>query len=276
MAPLTNSKASAKNPGTQRFTYISADVSEPNYAAPVIAEAISWNNGHAPDIVWCIAGKASTGLWLDGSMEICRRNMDINYWGSAELAHAIMKEWLDPAAPVADEPKHFIFTSSVLAFYAIAGYSPYAPAKTAIRGLADTLAQEALLYPQKVSIHVVYPGSILSAGLEEENRTKPQITHILEEDDPQQTPDQVARQAIRGLERGEYFVTVAWLGHLMKWGALGGSPRNNIVIDTLLQMLLPLIWLVALPVINWKIKTYASKHGHPSTRSAKPEKKDPT
>ncbi|KAJ2906224.1 3-ketosphinganine reductase [Zalerion maritima] len=262
-------KASAKNPESQRFTYISADVSEHNYAAAVIAEAIAWNNGKSPDIVWCIAGVATPDFWVDTPLEVSRRNMDINYWGNAEMSHAVLREWLDPSAPVTDEPKHFIFTSSVVAFYSIAGYSPYAPAKIAIRTLADTLAQEVKLYPQNVEIHVVYPGTILTAGLETENKSKPEITHILEEDDPQQSADTVARRAINGLERGEYFVTVAWLGHLMKWGMMGGSPRNNWLIDTLMQFVVALVWLIVYPIINSKLLSYAKKHGHPATYKLK-------
>lgn len=257
-------KASAKNPSTQRFHYISADVSERGYAAPLIAEAISWNNGKTPDIVWCIAGLATPHLWVDAPLEEARRNMDVNYWGNAEMSHAILNEWLAPTAPIEDEPKHFIFTSSVVAFYSVCGYAPYAPAKAAIRVLADTLAQEVLLYPQKVKIHVVFPGTIQSAGLETENITKPEITHILEEDDPVQSPDVVAKAAISGLEKGQFFVTVAWLGHLMKWGSMSGSPRNNWFIETIMSFVATLAWLIVYPVIKGKITSFAKKKGHPS------------
>lgn len=266
-------KASAKHPSTQRFTYISANVAEPNYAAPVVAQAIAWNEGNPPDIVWCIAGMASPDLWIETPLEVSRRNMDVNYWGNAEMSHAILKEWLDPSVPVDGETKHFVFTSSVVAFYSIAGYGPYSPAKIAIRNLADTLVQEVKLYPQKVKIHVVYPGTILTAGLENENKNKPEITHILEEDDPQQTADTVAREAIKGLEKGQYFVTVAWLGHMMKWGMMSGSPRNNWIIDTLMQFIVAIAWCIAHPIINGKITSYAKNHGHPSTYKAKPTKK---
>ena len=57
-----------------------------------------------------------------------------------------------------------------------------------------------------VKIHTIFPGTILSPGLENENKTKPDITFILEESDPQQTPDQVAKNAIAGLENGGYLI----------------------------------------------------------------------
>ncbi|KAF6845484.1 short-chain dehydrogenase [Colletotrichum musicola] len=264
-ALVTECEAAAKNPATQRFKYITADITLENYAAPLVAEATAWNGGRSPDIVWCVAGTASTGFWIDTPFSATRRNMDVNFYGTAEMAHAILREWLAPEAPVEDEPRHLVMTSSVVAFFTVAGYGPYASSKFAIRGLADTLSQELLLYPQNVKVHVVYPGTITSPGLENENLTKPQITHQLEELDPVQSPDEVATAAIRGLERGEYFVTVAWLGHLMRWGCLGGSVRNNWLVDIFMSWVTSWVWVFILPDLLRQCRNYGKKHGHPAT-----------
>lgn len=268
-------QAAAKNPSTQRFTYISADVSAPDYAAPLLAEAIAWNDGQPPDVVWCVAGMSTPGIYAETDFALTRRNMDVNFYGQAEMAHAVLRHWLSPDAAAGPRapPKHLVFTTSVVVFFTIVGYGPYAPAKWAVRGLADTLSQEVLLYPDNpVKVHVVYPGTILSPGLQRENSTKPQITHVLEKDDPQQTPDDVAAKAIRGLERGQYFVTVSWLGDLMKWGTMGGSLRNNWLVDTLMMMFVPLIWIFVLPDILGKIRKFGKQNGHPSTYANKVEK----
>lgn len=189
--------------------------------------------------------------------------MDLNFWGNAEMAHAILRLWCAPDAPVVPEPKHLIFTSSVVALFPVAGYGPYTPAKAALRGLADTLVQEVELYPQKVKVHIVYPGTIASPGLERENTTKPEITKIIEESDPIQTPDVAAAIAIGGLEKGYYAITVALIGHALRWGSLGGSPRNNWVVDTVMSWVISLVWIFVFPDIYGKIRTYAKKHGHP-------------
>ncbi|KAK5989975.1 3-ketodihydrosphingosine reductase gsl-3 [Cladobotryum mycophilum] len=258
-------QASAKNPDAQRFTYFAADVSAPDYAGPLLAQVIRWNNGKVPGVVWCVAGVSVPELFLDMDMASLRRQMDVNFYGTAEMSHAIMKHWLAADAPVDKEPKHLIMTASVVALYTIPGYAPYAPSKWAMRGLADTLSQEVLMYPQNVKVHVVYPGTILSPGFVNETLSKPEVTKVLESSDPKQTPDEVAEAAIQGLERGEYFVTVAWLGTLMKWGMLGGSFRNNWIIDTIGAWIVSIVWIFVQPDLHGKIKKYGKTHGHPST-----------
>lgn len=247
-------------------------MSEHDYASRVIAEAMAWNSGAAPDIVWCVAGMSTPMLWAEeGSMAAARRNMDVNYFGSAEMARAILREWLRPensSSPKA-EPKHLIFTASVLALFALVGYAPYTPSKWALRGLADTLAMELNLYPDNpVRVHVVYPATITSPGLERENKTKPEITLELEKDEPPETPDTVARRAIAGLERGEYFVAVSFLGNLMRCGVMGGSPRNNWIVDTLVGWITPIIYFFVLRIMNAQVRGWAKMHGHPA-KSAK-------
>ncbi|KEY65825.1 hypothetical protein S7711_07206 [Stachybotrys chartarum IBT 7711] len=257
-------EASAKFPGSQQFHYISADVSSTGYAAPVVAEAVQWNGGKAPDIVWCLAGIATAALFLDQPTSLMRRHMDVNFHGSVEMCHAILKEWLAPNAPVEKTPKHLILTSSVAAFWTVPGYGFYGPSKAALRCLIDDLAQEVLLYPQNVKTHLVSPGTILSPSFAEEERTKPEITKILEQDDPRQTPEAVARLSIRSLEKGHHYVTVSWLGDLMKWSVMGGIPRNNWIIDTIGAWLVPLIWIYVQFDFYHKLRSYGKKHGHPS------------
>lgn len=206
-------------------------------------------------------------LWEDSNaMTLCRRNMDVNFYGAAEMSHAILAEWLRPEAPY-KEPKHLIFTASVLALFAVAGYGPYTPSKWALRGLADTLAQEVMLYPNNpVKIHVVYPGTILSPGFERETQTKPAVTIELEKDDPKQTPEEVATAAIAGLERGDHFITINYLGSMMRWSVLGGSLRNNWIVDLVMGWIMnPLWYIIVNLVVLSGITGYAKKHGHPST-----------
>ena len=202
-----------------------------------------------------------------------RRQMNVNYWSCAEMAHGILGEWLAPPsrgsvkAKKEKDVKHLIFTSSVAVFATITGYSTYAPGKWAIRALSDSLVQEMLLYkdscPSEVKIHTVFPGTIDSPGLKNENLTKPAITHILEASDPVQSPEVVAKKSIQGLERGEYLVTVTWLGVLMRGAMQGGSPRNSWWFDTLMSWLAAVVWLFVGPDLDGKVRRFGKDKGHP-------------
>lgn len=232
----------------------------------MIREATAWNNDEAPDIVWCVAGTATPELFLDMDMKSMRKQMDINFFGTAEMSQAILKAWLAPDAPVEKQPKHLIMTASVIVFFPVVGYSPYAPSKAAMRCLADTLSHEVQLYPQNVKVHLVIPGTILSPGFERENVTKPDVTKLIEETDPRQTPDEVAQRAIAGLERGDFMIVVNWLGSLMRWGAIAGSLRNNWFVDTFMAgLILFIVWPIVHMDVLGKTRGYGKKHGHPST-----------
>lgn len=263
---LEQVQAAAKNPSTQRFRYFSADVSRHSYAGPLIAEATAWNNGRSPDIVWCMAGMSTPDLFLNLDVEDMRHQMDINYWGTAEMSHAILKEWLAQDAQVEKEPKHLIMTSSTIVFFSVVGYTPYAPTKGALRMLADTLSHEIQLYPQNVKIHIVMPGNVLSPGFERESQTKPQVTKQIEEVDPRQTPDDAARCAIEGLEKGQYIVVLNMLGILMRWAGLGASLRNNWLVDAIMSAITVSIVVPIFQMdILGKTRAYGKKHGHPAT-----------
>ncbi|KAF2729784.1 3-ketosphinganine reductase-like protein [Polyplosphaeria fusca] len=286
---LDYAKSSAKNPGTQRFHYISADVSQESENTRLLAEATAWNNGRTPEIVWANAGASKPQLFIEASVETLRQQMDLNYWAAAYLAHKTMKAWLYPDTPyqqgaTAEAPRHFIMTSSGAAFYSPAGYNPYGPAKCALRGLADGLRQEMLMYngarrsnkktsqapaPFDIKVQIVFPGTIKSPGFETENQTKHQITHLIEAEDPVQTEVEAATAAMKGLESGKFMTQTNWLTELMRLSAISGSPRDNIVKDTVGQWITSIAWLFIGPDMDGRPWGYGKKEGMPEF---KPEK----
>jgi 3-dehydrosphinganine reductase len=89
-------------------------------------------------------------------------------------------------------PGRLALVSSTVGYMSFLGWASYAPGKQALRGswafplpvgptdgimagLADTLQSELMLYPG-ISVHIYFPGSILTPGFEEEQKSKPQIT----------------------------------------------------------------------------------------------------
>jgi len=252
---------------SQKFHYISADLKNPSEGERILSEATSWNDGQPPDIVWNCAGSGRPGLFTEIPIEVFRDQMDTNYMSSVYIAHAALRAWLAPPksttnpASFSPEPRHIIFTSSVLAFYPLVGYTPYTPAKAALRTLSDTLSQELQLYsshPTAIKTHCIFPSTIYTDALEVEKETKPAVTLKLEESDNGQMPDEVAVACVRGLERGEEMITTNGLiGYLMKVGMLGSSIRNGWgILDTMTGWLASVVlifvrWDMDRTVKNW-------------------------
>ncbi|KAI1844838.1 hypothetical protein JX266_009066 [Neoarthrinium moseri] len=267
---LSSIKTKAKSPETQRFHAMSADVAEPGYAERVVSDATAWNDGQPPEIVWCLAGLSTPLLWTDeGAMKAARHNMDVNYFGTAEMSHAIMRALLHPSQR-AKKPttqkfrpavaKHIIFTGSILSTFSLAGYGTYAPSKFALHALADALVMEVRLYPDvPIDVHLVLPNSITTAGYERENANKPQITQQIEGGDKPQSPEEVAQISVTGLESGRYFISTSFVGGLMRWGTMGNSPRDNWFIDTLMAWVSPLIMAFVMWDMNSQISAWAKK-----------------
>ena len=264
-AAVNEIKSSAQSPN-QRFLHLSFDLRDPSSAPTILSTVTKWNNGSPPPIIFCCAGHCIPGFFASSSIDTLRAQMDTIYWSAAYMAHAALNVWLQPLAAIeskqtstdstADTTRHIIFTSSTLAFFPVAGYAPYSPAKAAMKSLTDTLNQELAIYngarsttsspsstsapsavPQAdIQIHTIYPMGILTPGYENENKLKPALTIMLEKDDKPQTPDEVARIAVERLERGEQHITTMFLGHLLRGVGMGASVRSG-VMDVLWHML---------------------------------------
>ncbi|WEW55814.1 3-dehydrosphinganine reductase [Emydomyces testavorans] len=272
-------KLAAFNSRKQRFHYISADLRYADEADRVLTEVTAWNNGIPPDVVWCCAGQSLPGYFINTSPQDLRDQMDTVYWTAAFTAHATLRRWLAPTSagqnPETSRRRHLIFTCSAGVFVPITGYAPYTPAKAAMRALSDTLVQEVEVYngartnprnvapPADVKVHIVYPMGILSPGFTNEQKIKPELTKLLEEADKPQTPEQVARMAIKGLEKGEYMITTVLTGTLMKAGAMGASPRNYSLLDTVTSWVSSLAFLYVIPDLTSKARNWGRKHGVP-------------
>ena len=116
--------------------------------------------------------------------------------------------------PAGSPRRKLVFVSSLAAFSAIPGYAGYAPAKAAMRMLADTLREECLLYD--IDVCCTFPGNILTPGFEIEETTKPDITRKIEGTAGTDKPDAVAKYIMSHLERGDKHITYQFEGTVIK------------------------------------------------------------
>jgi 3-dehydrosphinganine reductase len=279
-------KLSAKSQ-EQRFRHLSFDLRDPSSAPTILSSVTKWNNGSPPSIIFCCAGHCIPGFFASSSIETLRAQMDTIYWSAAYMAHAALNAWLQPplapenkqtTQPSSDNTRHIIFTSSTLAFFPVAGYAPYSPAKAAMKSLTDTLNQELSVYngarnspsssaaPQAdIKIHTIYPMGILTPGFENENKLKPALTLMLEKDDKPQTPDEVARVAVERIEGGEQHITTMFLGHVLKGVGMGASGRSG-VMDVLYHMIGSIAILFVAPEFVKKCWNWGREKGMEGAR----------
>ncbi|KAK3693070.1 hypothetical protein B0T22DRAFT_448907 [Podospora appendiculata] len=276
-ASLEQIKNSARSP-TQRFHQIAADVTTAASCAAVIAAAAAWNDATPPDIVWCCSGSAHPSLFIDTPPAQLQTMMDSNYFSCAYMAHAALNAWLRPQAevpkveaPASPSPspplpaRHLIFTASFVALYSFAGFTPYSPAKAAIRSLADSLSQEMNLYAgahptrPRVRVHTVVPATMPTQSLADENRVKTDVTKMLEEGDQVLSPDECARRAIAGLERGEELVATSAIIRLVMTSVLGGVVKG--AVDTVLAWVVVVVMVFVRWDMDRKVWRWGRKYG---------------
>lgn len=164
------------------------------------------------------------------------QGLDGVYWVSAWTAHAVVKMM------VKQRVKGTItFVSSFVGYAAIAGYSPYAPGKFALRGLADSLRAEMFLHDIKV--HLYMPAGILSPGYENEQKTKHAITKKIEESDTPISPEAAVRYLVRGIEKGNYQITNDFMTDMVRVATAGPVPWNgplDLVYSALSAIVMPI------------------------------------
>lgn len=124
----------------------------------------------------------------------------------------------------------FVLCSSLAAYVGFVGWTAYTPTKYAIRGLAECLRQELILYG--IDVHCLFPGTILTPGFIEEKKLKPALCSAMEGDDGM-SPFDVAVGSLKGVKRGEFMVTCEMTGDLLRCGSRGLMPGNGVWWDAM-------------------------------------------
>ncbi|GAA6037331.1 hypothetical protein JCM8097_008515 [Rhodosporidiobolus ruineniae] len=225
---------------SQIFQHFACDLTDPSHAASTLHLACKAHTSSSPDYVFACAGGSVPSFFTDLSAAKHWELMEWNFRTCLNTVHEAVKAMKDEGK----EGGRVVLVSSVLGLMSFAGYSSYSPSKYAIRGLAEALRNELLLYG--ISVHLFLPATIFSPGFESEMKTKPDITKRIEGPDEGMTPEGCARELIKGLDRNDFYITYEFVGHTLR-NSRGITPRNNVVLDTISG----LIGTVAYPVWRW-------------------------
>ncbi|KAG2746529.1 NAD(P)-binding protein [Suillus brevipes Sb2] len=222
----------------QIFKAFSFSLNTAEESAAALQAASDAHGGKVPDAVFACAGAAKPMYLLEMQPEDLSRGMANGYWVQAWTAFAAAKQM------VRENKKKgkIVLVSSTLGYMSLIGYSSYSPAKHALRGLADSLHSELMLYG--IDTHIFFPPTMYTPGFEEENKTKPAITRTIESTDEGLTADQAAAGLLAGVEKGHAHITADLITSLFRASTRGCAPRSNAALDFVLD----LVALVGLPI----------------------------
>jgi 3-dehydrosphinganine reductase len=173
------------------------DVTQDNTVKDVINNWISRNG--CPDILINSAGYAHPGNIEDLPVEIFRKTMNVNYFGTVNMTKAVLP------AMLARHKGIIVNISSVSGFLGIYGYTAYSGSKYAVTGFSDSLRNE--MKPKGIQVSIVFPPDTDTEQLAYESQYKPAVTKEMAGNSGLMTPQQVAKSVISGIEKGKYVIT---------------------------------------------------------------------
>ena len=200
------------------------------------------------------------GFFIDLKADQLRSCFIKNYFSAAFITQSLMRRWVKQPESSQPSPRHIVLTGSTAAFVALPGYVAYTPTKTALRALADTIRQEALMYPRDIRVHCSFPGTIFTDTFYEEQKSKSILTKKLEgSDNPNDgmSAEAVASATMAGLRRDEFLIPLDFQTRLLLNNMRGPSPPNHGLLDWLLGFLVSLVWPFIRMSMDRQTKAYS-------------------
>lgn len=213
--------------GARVFT-IAVDVTDAQATADAMDQAARYHLDGGIYALFCCAGAAEPGFFIESSPSTFAQQMSLNYGGAVNCVHPVVKALMDRRIK-----GRIILISSTLGLTGMIGYSPYSPTKFALRGLAECLRQE--LLPHGIRVHIYFVATIDSPGHERENQAKPAITKKIEEGDiSDPSPIARARTLLSGIIHESFFISSDPLTSIFMAASLGSAPSNRWLWDALM------------------------------------------
>jgi 3-dehydrosphinganine reductase len=141
---------------------IFCDTTDLDKLEPLLHEYIERRG--VPDYLFNFVGYAYPQYVENLRLDDFKRNMEVNYHGQLVPTLIVLPYYLKDR-----RGGYITYTSSVLGYLGIVGYTTYSPTKHAIVGLAESLRHE--LKPFSIRISVLYPPDTRTPGFERENET---------------------------------------------------------------------------------------------------------
>lgn len=169
----------------QTIKAISLDVTDPQNVEEVLKQID--NDIPVFALVNC-AGMAICGQIEELSNADNRKLVDLNLMGTIYCVRTLLPSLKQRQEGV------IVITASQAALFGIFGLATYSASKYALRGFAEGLEME--VRPHNISVTLALPPDTDTPGFLNENKNKPQETHLISESGGLFSPDDVAKQLI--------------------------------------------------------------------------------
>ena len=217
-------------------------------------EAVRAAMGKAGDIdlVVTCAGLSHPGRMSDVTLDVFRKEMELNYFGTLNVVHEYVQGKINRK-----ERGEILVVSSALGLIGSPGYCPYAATKYALRGLVESMTME--LPPRGIDVHVYYPSNMRTPGYEEENKTKPGEAKLIDESTQTMSAEEAADVCLERLQRDYFAICGTSDIELLRMGN-GSTVRSD---SPLTDFLLFPIWWIGLGaqrlIWKWQVASHYKK-----------------
>ena len=194
-AALEEVEAARRYP-SQHCGMVAADVSDAGQAARVIDEVTK--AAGAPEVVINSAGITQPGYIQALPLEVFRRLMEVNYYGTVYVTKAALPGMLERGAG------HIINISSMAGYVGVFGYSAYGASKFAVAGFSEVLRAE--MKPHGIRVSVAFPPDTDTPQLAFEEPFKPTETKAISGSAKALSAETVARSILKQAEKGHFFI----------------------------------------------------------------------
>ncbi|MEA3345503.1 MAG: SDR family oxidoreductase [Chloroflexota bacterium] len=221
----------------QQFGAFSADVRSYEEVEAVVAAIVE--TGGLPDGLINSAGITYPGYFEEIPLEVFHDLMDTNYFGTLHAIRAVLPLLKKNGGGF------IVNISSGAGIVSYFGYTGYAAAKFAVRGLSDALRDE--LKPQGISVSVVFPPDTDTPQYRFEQKLLPPETRAISGTVKPLSPEQVAREILQGICRGKYLIMPGFKSELMLrffsiFGSLTNWAKDHVIAkDRIGQLLLKVL-----------------------------------
>jgi 3-dehydrosphinganine reductase len=189
----------------QKIILLPADVTQKVELEKCLNDFVNQNG--TPDFVFNSAGVAHPGKFEELGEDIFHWMMDVNYFGTVNVLKTLV--------PLMKQRHsgHIINISSIAGFIGVYGYTAYGASKYAVSGFTDALRSE--LKPEGIQVSIVFPPDTDTPQLTYESQFKPAVTKIVAGSASLLTPEAVAKEILRGVEKNKYIILPGSEGKMM-------------------------------------------------------------